>query len=187
MIKKISIFILVFVSLFLIGCSSGENKFEKDYPAFKDTEHVFYKTSYKDIYNKLTKEEGYNIILFAFDPNLAVCPFCLEALPVINEVALELKIDKIFYLDIYEMRINRTTEYMALVNYIDEQVDDLLTRNDKLEIVVPDIYVVKDGKIIAHHIATIVDDEGKFVLGMGLEQTNELKEIYRELFTKTKS
>src|SRR5690606_27788076 len=144
----------------LVGWSNGKIEFEKDYAMFKDKEHVYVKADYKEVYNALTNSKDLQIILFAYDPDLYVCPYCMQVLPILNEVALEEEVKEILYLDIRTVRVERPEEHLALVNYIDEQVDDLEIRNSLLEIVVPDIYVVKDGKILGHHIATMKDTEG---------------------------
>jgi hypothetical protein len=68
-----------------------------------------------------------------------------------------------------------------LLGYLDGQVGDLLERNGRKEIVVPDVYVVKDGEILGHHIATIKDDDDRFVYDLNAEQKEAVKEIYRDL------
>ncbi|MFA7435101.1 MAG: hypothetical protein WC006_01895 [Bacilli bacterium] len=185
-INKISFVFIFLLVIFLVGCSNGRKKFEDDYQMFKGQEHVFEKVNYKTVYEALTKEGSY-VILFAYDPDLYECPYCMEAIPIINEAALQEGVDKILYLDIRTMRVERTSEYLSLIDYIDEQVDDLQTRNDNLELIVPDLYVVKDGKILGHHIATLTDDEDKFILGLDSEQREELILIYKNLFKNVKS
>lgn len=181
------VFALLILFLGLLSACSSKSKFEDDYQMFKGEEHVFYKASYKEVYKSLTKKKGSFVILFAYDPDLYVCPYCMEVLPILNEVARESKIDKILYLDIRAMRVDRTREYLDLIEYIEKQVSDLEIRNDKTEIIVPDVYVVQDGKILGHHIATLKDEEGTFILNLNEEQKDELKSIYKNLFEKIKS
>lgn len=182
--KSIILLLLVFVSLLFVGCKdeTGKTNFENDYPFFQEKDHVFVKGEYDEVHHALTQDDGVNIILFAYDPHFAECPFCLECLPIINEVALEEDVKKIIYFDVYQMRKERTDEYLTLLNYLDDQVDDLLTKNDQLEIIVPDIYVVKAGMILGHHIATLSKDGGGFYLNLTETQVDELKTIYRDLF-----
>lgn len=182
--KTTIILLLIFVSLLFVGCKdeTGKTNFENDYPFFQQKDHVFVKGEYDEVYHALTKDEGVNIILFAYNPHFAECPFCLESIPIINEVALGEKVKKIIYFDVYQMRKERTDEYLTLLNYLDNQVDDLLTKNDQLEIIVPDIYVVKAGQILGHHLATLPKDGGGFYLNLTEEQVGELKNIYRDLF-----
>lgn len=181
--KKILMLLLLLTTL--VGCNNKRKAFEDDYQMFVGVEHVFVKEDYKTVYNVLTNKSERSIILFAYNPNISLCPYCIEVLPIINEVALSLDIKKIYYLDIREMRTNRTKDYIALIEYIELQVDDLMIRNDKKEIIVPDIYVVEGGQIIGHHIATLTDEDGKFILGLNDEQKNELISIYTNLFKKS--
>lgn len=186
-IYRIIIIVFLFVLSFgLISCSNEKKAFEDDYQMFKDKEHVFVKADYKTVYASLTKEKGSSVIVFAYDPDLYVCPFCMKVFPILNEVALEAEVEEILYLDIRTMRVERTAEYLSLIEYISDQVDDLELRDDKLEIIVPDVYVVQDGKILGHHIATIKDEEGKYIVDINDEQTSELKDIYRSMFQKVK-
>ena len=71
-----------------------------------------------------------------------------------------------------------------LLGYLDGAVGDLLERNGLKEIIVPDVYVVKDGEILGHHIATIKDDEGRFIYDLNDEQKEEVKAIYRDLLAR---
>lgn len=185
--NKFIFFFLLLFSITLSACSSQKRAFEEDYQIFKDIEHVYYKSNYKKVYNALTKAKGNYVIVFAYDPDLYVCPFCMEVLPILNEVALDKGVDKILYLDIRMMRLERTDEYLALIDYISKQVDDLEIRNEQLEIIVPDVYVVQDGKILGHHIATIKDEEGNYIRNLDEEKKNELIEIYKNLFKNIKS
>lgn len=183
---KINIFIILSFCLFLVGCSNGKKAFEEDYQMFKGINHVYEKSNYDEVYNALTKKEGYQIILFAYDPNLAICPYCIKILPIINDLALEVGIKKILYLDIRTMRVERTLEYLALIEYISEQFSDLEMKNDQIEIIVPDLYIVKDGKILGHHIATLKNEEGKYILDLNEEELKDLTTIYYNLLKQAK-
>lgn len=177
--------LLFFLSFFLISCDRGRKAFEDDYQMFQGKEHVYRKVDYKTVYNAFTKNKGYKVIVFAFDPDYYECPYCMMLLPIINEIAIESGIKEILYFDVYQMRMNRTLEYVKLVDYISKQVE-LDTRNDLHEIIVPDLYVVKDGKILSHHIATFKDEEGKYILNLTDEQKDDLKEIYKNMFALLK-
>jgi len=185
-LNKLSFVILFVFILFISGCSNPKKEFEEDYQMFKDVDHVFYKANYKDVYHALTRSPKYSVILFAYDPNLAVCPFCIEVLPILNEAAIAAGVEEILYLDIRSMRVERNAEYLSLIDYITKQVDDLETRNDQLEIIVPDVYLVQNGKILGHHIATLKDEEGKYRLDLDSQGKAELIEIYRNIFKKIK-
>ncbi len=178
------VFLLIFISIFLISCKdNGKRAFENDYQMFKGEEHVFRKVDYDTMYQEFTKSTEHRVIVFAFDPDLYECPYCMLLLPIMNEVALEEGLKEILYFDVYEMRKDRTNEYVDLVEFITSQTD-LEIRNDLHEIVVPDIYLVKNGKIISHHIATFKDEEGRFIFNLTEAEKEEIKSIYRDMFKK---
>lgn len=186
--KKILFVLIILLNIFLIGCTKDNEKkaFEEDYAYMKGQEHVYVKGTYDEVVNAFTVNQGVNVILFAFDPDFYECPYCMAVVPIINEIALEESINKIIYLDIYEMRMNNTAQYQLLLGYLDSKVDDLIVRDNVKKLIVPDLYVVKDGEILGHHIATIKDENGNFIKDLTEAQTNELKGIYRQLFELTK-
>ncbi|MDD3106825.1 MAG: hypothetical protein PHP65_03355 [Bacilli bacterium] len=170
--------LLIFISL--SGCSSSS--VEDDYPMLKEMEHVYVKSNYAEVTEALTVKEGVNIILFSYNPHLYECPFCLAVMTLINEAALKVGVTKILYLDIYEMRKNNTTEYQLLLGYLDSKVGDLIEREGVKKIIVPDLYVVKDGEIVTHHIATLKDGDGAFIYDLTENQKQELIDLYELMF-----
>jgi hypothetical protein len=82
------------------------------------------------------------------------------------------------------MKANNTTEYRLLLAYIDFTVGDLHLQNNSKQIVTPDVYFIKDGKIVGHHIGTIENENGAFIQNLTIDQEAELKDIYRDLFTR---
>jgi len=180
--KKGFLLIIVLLITVLSGCQKKDD-FTQDYPIMRGVEHVYEKVEYDDIINAFTVKSGVHVVLFAFDTDFAECPYCIACVPLLNEVAIEMGIAKILYIDIYRMRQERTAEYLLLLGYLDGKVGDLLEKNGKKEIVVPDVYVIKDGEIIGHHIATIKDDADKFIFNLSEEEKNQVRNIYRQLLT----
>ena len=90
-------------------------------------------------------QNGTGIVFFGFPS----CEFCQGYVPVLNEVAKELDVDKIYYLNIKSMRAENTDEYKKLVeltqNYLGKDKDE------NYKIFVPDTYFIKDGEILAHN------------------------------------
>ena len=180
--KKI-LFLIILFSVTLLGCSKDPlGKIEDDYEFLKEIDHIYEKIDYNTMINALTVDQGSYIIIFAFKQ----CPFCVEVIPILNEVAIEEGFDKILYHDIYDMRYNNTAEYKLLVGYLDNKVGDLISRDDVKTLVVPDVYFVRNGVILGHHIATILNDEGKYIRNLTEEETNQVKEIYRDLIKSIK-
>lgn len=179
--RKIAFLALIIALAVFSACRKHPPRFEDDYPMMRGVEHVYVKAGYEEVIEALTTAPGGHVIFFAFDTRQYECPYCLACVPLLNEVARELGIEKILYFDVYAMRKERTAEYVLLLGYLDGQVGDLLERNGRKEIVVPDVYVVKDGEILGHHIATIKDDDDRFVYDLNAEQKEAVKEIYRDL------
>lgn len=167
--------------MILVGCTVvPEDSFLTDYPSMQGMTHVYEKTSYTTALNTIL--DGTGVVLLAFDTNKYYCPFCVAAVPILNEAAIESGWGKIYYLDIYTMRMQNTSEYRLMLGYIDSKVDDLLMRGDDKALVVPDVYFIKDGVIVGHHIGTVYNEYENFVSELNETQANELKTIYLDLF-----
>ena len=177
---KKTFILTIFLMLFLSGCKT--DPVVEDYPILEGVTHVYEKSNYEEVTQALTVLPGVHVILFAYDPDFYECPFCLAVMPIINQAALNIGIEKILYLDIYEMRKNNTTEYQLLLGYLDSKVGDLIVREGIKKLIVPDLYVVKDGEIAAHHIATLKDENDAFIADLTEGQKNELRTIYENMF-----
>lgn len=97
-------------------------------------------------------EGGTGIVYLGFPE----CPWCQAYVPMLNEVAKEEGVEKIYYFNIREDRQENTNEYQKIVKL----VKNYLMKDDEgnERIFVPDIYAIKDGKIIAHNNETSVID-----------------------------
>jgi thiol-disulfide isomerase/thioredoxin len=175
--------IIIFIMLCLLGgCKASSLDFNHDYPDMKDIAHVYEKIDFKQAKTLFT--EGTGVVILGFDSNKKYCPYCHAVIPVLNEVALEVGCPKIYYLDIYDMRMNNTSEYQTLLILISSQVDDLLIRNEVKTLVVPDVYFIKDGVIVSHHIATLYDESNNFIAYLSDEDKTTLKAIYQAMFAE---
>jgi glutaredoxin len=176
--KKSFLIILLLLTLTLVGCSK-ESDFIDDFPAFSETKHVFEKVDYQEMIKALTDSNGRHIIIFSFKE----CPYCNAALPILNDAAIEANVDKILYYDIKKVRDENTAEYLLLLGYLESKVDDLLPgKNNEKKITVPDVYVIENSTVTSHHIATVKDEEGKFIIDMTASEKQTLKNIYLDMF-----
>lgn len=188
--KKLLLIILTVTLISLGGCDK-ETTFKDDYEQFKNEEVAIRKVDYEEAISAFTDQEKSYIIYLGFNPKFYECPYCLEVIPILNEVALQEEIE-VLYLDIYAMRANDTKEYRLLISYIGYQtdnndlLDDLEIRNGKKTIIVPDVYAVKNGEIVSHHIATIKDEEGNYLKDLNDENTLKLKNIYENMINLIK-
>lgn len=95
-------------------------------------------------------EGGTGIVYLGFKE----CPWCQAYVPILNEVAKDEGIEKIYYYDIKEIRSKNTKEYQKIVKL----VKNFLSKDDEgnERIYVPDVYIVKNGKILSHNNETSI-------------------------------
>ncbi len=203
--KKIIAITLVMIFILLVGCNNKKDpqeEFFEDYSYYTKErteaigwdwfdieefnkmleDHVFYKSSFNEVKKEMEGKERV-VIYFGYKPELYQCPYCAAALPILNEAAKECNVQKILYLDIFEIRKNDTAEYKWLKEFIVKQIPDF---GDVIK--VPDIFVIENGKIIDHHLATLsyTNEDGTtgFLKGMTEEEKEQLKQIYVKMFNK---
>ncbi len=174
------LFLIFILTIFLFGCQ--KDPFITDFPYMKNTDHIFEKVDYYKAYNFF--ENGTGAILLVYNSTQYSCPYCKVCIPIINNIGKDNNVETIFYLDIFEMRTNNTDEYHKLLTLIDNQVDDLIIRDDKTILAVPDLYFIVEGEIVKHHIATIYDEVNeKYLTVLNVDEEQLLKNIYQEGFT----
>ncbi len=127
-----------------IDSSVSDNiRFYRDYPSVDMENNIYYYATYDEIVEVLTKGTG--IVFFGFP----ACPYCQAYVPVLDEVARERDVEKIYYLNIKEMRKQETDEYKKLVEILSDYLE--VDENGVKRIYVPDAYFIKDGKIVGHN------------------------------------
>ena len=117
------------------------------------------------------------VVLFGFKE----CKWCQSYAPVLDEYAKANKIDTIYYVDIKEDRANNTEEYQELVKLLDKYLSK--DESGKKRIYVPDVYFIKDGKIIGHNNDTSTE-EGVDIEEYYNQNGENLKKKINSLFEK---
>lgn len=141
-----------------------------------DKNNVF---TYIDVQDaiKLLKS-GTGIICFGFPE----CPWCQAYFPILNEVAKENNVDTIYYYDIKEIRKENTAEYTQIVSLVKDYLYD--DENGNKRVYVPDVYFVKDGKILGHNNDTCTISGGSPKEYYTKEVRNKLKKDLKQLILK---
>ncbi len=155
--KKIYIIIAVLVIglaswfLFINKTEESDSKrFALEYNQVSD-ENVFVYRNIDEIINIL--EKGTGVVYIGFPE----CPWCQAYVPILDEVAKELEIDKIYYFNILEDRKENTENYKKIVSILKNHLLNDSEGNNR--VFVPDITVVKDGEIVGHDNETSVVTE----------------------------
>lgn len=187
--KKLMVSILL-GCLLLQGCTSGKNKpldtskmtmidiasapaDMSGYHLLKDTQHMYEATTIKE-FLRVFKEKGTAVVYFGY----VGCPFCEQAVPVLNEVAKEKEM-KVYYISVDHKFSDE--EYDEFI----ENTKDFL-RKDKdgnPEFYVPQVFTIKDGVIVGSHLS-LVDSYNTKDGNLTQSQHDELKQIYVDMFEK---
>lgn len=179
---KITIFILVItISLLLLYTllRTDELKFKDDYLLYNfatysngkqiklnipSRNNVKYLKG-NQVIKKMSQETGF----FYFGYNS--CPWCRNIVETLIEVAVENNIT-IYYINIKDLSNN---ELKSIISYLKEYLRKTEANEERLY--VPDVYIVKNGKIINHHIGSIESQKNPFNKLKGKDKDN-LKNIY---------
>ena len=127
------------------------SKFKEEYSNVSEDNVFVYRTD-KEIIDIL--KHGTGIIYLGFPE----CPWCQAYVSYLDEVAKETKIEKIYYLNILEIRKNNTKEYQEIVSLLDNYLS--YDEEGKKRIYVPAVVAVKEGEIIGFDDETSHDTKG---------------------------
>jgi len=142
--------ILVVDACILISRNAEKNdkfKFAKEYEMTED--NIFVYRSAKEAIKIL--EDGTGVIFFGFSE----CAWCKAYVPMLNEVAKEVGLDKIYYVDIKKDREKNTKAYQEIVSHLN---NNLLTDEEgNKRIYVPNLTVVVDGIVVGNNNITSME------------------------------
>lgn len=193
--KKLMVVIDILLGAILVGImtfgiyqylkSDGE-KFKAEYEALNN-ENVNINISKNNPIKYVTLDEVFDIIqnktgviYFGFPG----CPWCRNMIPVLFEVAKNNNIDTIYYFNPRNVKKSDNDEYNKLKEILNEYLSE--DENGQKVLYVPDVYFIKDGKIVGHHLGT-VDSQEEPTISLTEEEKNELLDIFNELFEKIRN
>lgn len=132
---------------------SDAERFNKEYPEVSK-DNIFYYSNTTEIINVL--QNGTGVIFFSFPE----CIWCESYASMLNEIAKENNIEKIYYLNILNDRKNETKDYRTITRLLDKNM--LCDDEGNKKIYTPDVTIVKNGKIIGH------DNESSVITECGI-------------------
>jgi predicted bacteriocin transport accessory protein len=126
-------------------------KFHNEYSGV-DVDNVFVYKNIDDIINIL--EHGTGVVYLGYPE----CPWCQAYVKYLSESAKNAGLEKIYYFNIKEDRSSNSDKYQQIVKLLGDnlQYDD----EGNKRVYVPDVTIVKDGKIIGHDCETSKDTGG---------------------------
>lgn len=193
--KKLMVVIDILLGAILVGImtfgiyqylKSDSEKFKAEYEALNN-ENVNINISKNNPIKYVTLDEVFDIIqnktgviYFGFPG----CPWCRNMIPVLFEVAKNNNIDTIYYFNPRNVKKSDNDEYNKLKEILNEYLSE--DENGQKVLYVPDVYFIKDGKIVGHHLGT-VDSQEDPTISLTEEEKNELLDIFNELFEKIRN
>ena len=131
--------------------NSDNIKFSKEYTSVS-VDNVFVYRTKEEIINIL--DHGTGIVYLGYSE----CPWCMAYVPLLNEIAKNEGIEKIYYYNIKEDRKNNTEFYQKVVSILSDYLD--YDEEGRKRIFVPNVTFVKKGKIIFNDNETSLISEG---------------------------
>lgn len=190
--KKIGI-VLFGICLLLAGCNDNKEKENTNvcgvdcekadmegYDNFMDGDHVFLEVTFDEANTFIKDKEFSGIIYFGY----ATCPWCIEAVPIMNEVA-KAQETNIYYVNKKSEANEAHPEWLKETTKLLDKAYGLDENDGETYLYVPEVIVIKEGKIVAHHMGTL-DDHDATERKMTDKEQEELQKIYEELFEKLK-
>ena len=194
------IIVLWVIVLLLIGCTNVSNQPQEDenigycdgeievgcgieggmdmsaYEGFDDQQNAFVKSDMDEAIDIFQSKRS-AILYFGF----AKCPWCIEALPIMNEAAKSVE-RSIYYVETRDLERNllyNDEQKKKIVSYL----YDYLDTNDKGEkhLFVPFVVVVKEGIVTSAHLGTTESHDAK-ERKMTQKEQKQLLEIYLKMF-----
>ena len=151
-------------------------KFHQEYNLVP-VDNVYKYVSISDVKEVLKSESAALFIGFK------ECIWCEKYAYTLNEVAKENNIEVVYYLNIYNDRKNDTIEYNELVKILNNYLSADNLNNKR--IYVPDLYIIKNGKIVGHNNDTS-KMEGTDIDEYYKIYGKELKDKLNKLFSNIK-
>ena len=198
------IYINILVTLMLIGgvtiivninSSNATSDYSKNFKAEYEALNYLYNSNKKSVrmnipldnpivYSNLTEildviKTKTGIVYFGFPE----CPWCRNAVPVLLDSAKNNNIEKIYYLNPKDYRNLDNRDYQELVSILNPYLKE--DENGIKKLYVPDVYFIKDGKVVGNHLGTIDSQDDPYV-ALTDNQRKELYNIYSDLLNKIK-
>lgn len=167
--KKVNYLLYAFFLIFVVGgvacyllfvddgvpnvdeTTKDNYKFSVEYTKVPMDNVFIYKTE-EEIINFL--ETGTGIVYLGFPE----CPWCQSYVVYLNEVAKDSGIEKIYYLNIKDIRTNNTENYQKIVSLLSDILPN--DENGNKKVYVPQVVFVKKGNVVAGDNETSMISEG---------------------------
>lgn len=132
--------------------ATDAQKFKKEYPTVADN-NTFVLKSLDETIKQL--ETGTGAIYFGFPE----CPWCQKYVEYLDQVARQHNV-KVTYYNIKKIRSDNTAEYKKIISLLKDHGLDT-DKNGQPRIFVPELVIVKDGKVLSRDNSTSLNSSDK--------------------------
>lgn len=185
------------MTLCLFGCNIGKKtdynletdalQFKRDYEEYNTGENsilvniqeqnpIKY-SSANEVFSLF--ENGTGILYLGFP----TCPWCRNMISILLDAADQEDVEIVYYLNPRSIKEKEVENY----NHLKQILDDYLSTNSAGEktLYVPDVYFIKDGTVLGHHLGT-VDSQSSPYVPLTENEKEELTNIYRNYIQQLK-
>lgn len=154
------------------------------YPEFKNEDGTFYEVTPSEFYAEVVEGQKPAAVFFGY----AECPWCNDALPVLNAAAQYLDM-QIAYINIkkalYTESETEKEPYETLLATISESIDPDGDGSPRL--LVPFFGTFKDGKLVEYHMGTIDEEYDPSERELTHEEAEQLYLTYLDILDRLKN
>lgn len=172
----LSLFIIIGKTDFKKDNDNEAIKFSNLYNLVGD-DNLFVFSNATDVLNIINGRSG--VILFGFPKNIWVNKYA----SILNEVAKEMNIDKIYYYDFYNDRVESNATYETIVQKLSmyAPVDDL----GKQDIMAPTVVIIKNGTVVAYFDdVSIIKGKISLDIYFNENQVSMIRESFKTAFNE---
>lgn len=169
---------LALAAFLIVGCTSAKKtpltitnisttKADMTEYHLDETNHTYFELPFESL-ESLLANNG-NGIIYLGSPG---CPFCLEAVPLLNDVV------KDYSTFAYTLSFSDDAQ---ITKFQDEIFTDFLSDDERINgLQIPQVFIVKDGKIVSNHLGTVSSHNAHERL-MNSSEKKELTKIYSKM------
>lgn len=153
-----------------------------EYETMQESDHVFKEITFAQSNDLLERDDFTGIIYYGFPS----CPWCIEAVPVMNTVAKEYDLSIYYVNKRSQESADHPEEEKKAIEILDAAYGlDKDEETNEPRLYVPEVIVVKDGEIVGHNMGTVKGHDAH-ERKMTSDEALILKTIYENLFIQIK-
>lgn len=150
-----------------------------EYATMQEEDHVFKEITFAKA-NQLLSDESFTGVIYYGYPS---CPWCMEAVPIMNDAAMDHELTIYYVNKKSQDSIDHPEEESKAISILESAYELDKDENGEPHLYVPEVVVVKKGKILSHKNGTI-EGHDAHERTMNDDEARILKTIYENMFAE---